>query len=137
METGATVVIEIKNGEVVAVTSTDHNLQYVVFNHDTRNQKLDAYQPDLCMNYEDLQAHIRSLMDGNEPKPQVHIKSFCCFSDDSVESTFELPDGDKLTLKLTSEAMAGKSMHDKYTAMLAKIDRHRKCSQLEMDSATS
>jgi hypothetical protein len=133
----ANLVIEIQNGQVVAVTSTDHNLQYVVFNHDTRNQNLSAYQPDMCLNPEDMQAHIKELMESQPEKPQDYIKSLTFYDTGSVESAFMLPNGERLSVYLPSETMVGKSIADRYAIILERIEKHRKCAQLEIDSAAT
>jgi len=137
MQPAADLVIEIRNGEVVAVTSTDHNLQYVVFNHDTRNHNISPYQVDLCLKPEDIDGHVRELINSQPEKPQEHIKTMLFYCDDTAQSRFTLPDGETLTIELKEDALKGKTLHEKYALMMARIDRYRACSQREMDSATS
>jgi len=133
----ANLVIEIKDGQVVAVTSTDPGIRYSVFNHDTRNQNLNPQGVDMFLIEGDPEQYINSLIAAQPEKPQEHIKTLLCFGDDSVESRFVLPDGEMITVQLPGEAMKGKTLHEKYCLMMAKIDRYRACSQREMDSATS
>lgn len=129
----ANLVIEIKDGNVVAVTSTNPEISYIVFSHDTRGQDISPYQPDLCLKSEDMSKHINDLLAARPEKPQEHIKSFLSFTDGSTESRFTLPDGETITVQLPAEAMTGKTMFEKYAIMMARIDKHRACSQANMD----
>lgn len=129
----ANLVIEIKDGQVVAVTSTNHDVSYIVFNHDTRNQNISPYQPDLCLKSEDMSKHINDLLASLPEKPQDYIKTMLFFSDDSVQSRVILPDGETITIELPGEAMKGKSLEDKRAILMQRIDRHRQCSQANMD----
>lgn len=129
----ANLVIEIKDGNVVAVTSTEIDTHYVVFNHDTRNHNISPYEVDLCLNPEDMDKHIRELIDTQPEKPQEHIKTMFFYCDDSVQSRVVLPDGETITIELPGEAMKGKSLEDKRAILMQRIDRHRACSQANMD----
>jgi hypothetical protein len=133
----ANLVIEIHNGEVVSVTSTQHDIDYVVVYQDTRNNNLSPTRVDLCLKPEDMVKFVTDLNSAVPEKPQEHIKSFLCFGDDSVESRFLLPDGETITVQLPGEAMKGRTLHEKYVMMMAKIDKYRICSQREMDNATN
>lgn len=133
----ANLVIEIKDGNVVAVTSTDPSVRYAVFNHDTRNQNLSPQEVDMFLEEGSPERYIDSLLTSQPEKPQEHIKSFLCFCDDSVEARFSLPDGETITVQLPGEAMKGKTLHEKYVLMMAKIDKYRICSQRELDNAAN
>lgn len=133
MQPAANLVIEIRNGEVVAVTSTNHDVQYVVFNHDTRNHNISPYQVDLCLKPEDMDSHLRDLINSQPEKPQEHIKTMFFYCDDSVQSRVVLPDGETITIELPGEAMKGKSLEDKRAILMQRIDRHRACSQANMN----
>lgn len=129
----ANLVIEIQNGQVVAVTSTSPDVSYIVFNHDTRNQNISPYLPDLYLKPEDMSKHINDLLSAQPEKPQEHIKSIIFFQEGSVEATFMLPNGEKISVYLPSDAMKGKSIADRYSIMLERINRHRQCSQDNMN----
>lgn len=129
----ANLVIEIKDGNVVAVTSTNPDVSYIVFNHDSRTQNLDTYQVDMCIEPKELESHIQELINNQPEKPQEHIKTMFFYCDDSVQSRVELPDGETITIELPGEAMKGKSLEDKRAILMQRIDRHRACSQANMN----